>query len=104
MFWFHIAKNLDLNIDLVASPDHEMSEKAKLLKMPQKEYWLVTFEKLLKETDFVPSMQKILKRLETSYNYPVDIEFTVNFTKENKLTINLLKIDIESILRPTQGF
>ena len=59
--------------------------------MPQKQYWLVTFEKLLKETDFVSCMQKILKRIETSYHYPVDIEFTVNFTKEDKLMINLLQ-------------
>ena len=86
-----LSKKIDLKIDLVASPDHEMSEKAKSLRMPQKEYWLVTFEKLLKETDFVSCMQKILKRLETSYHYPVDVEFTVNFTKEDKLMINLLQ-------------
>jgi hypothetical protein len=36
-------------------------------------------------------MRKILKRLETSYHYPVDVEFTVNFTKEGKLMINLLQ-------------
>jgi hypothetical protein len=86
-----LSKKIDLKIDLVASLDHEMSEKAKSLRMPQKEYWLLTFEKLLKETDFVSCMQKILKRIETSYHYPVDIEFTVNFTKEDKLMINLLQ-------------
>lgn len=36
-------------------------------------------------------MQKILKRLETTYHYPVDVEFTVNFTNEGKLMINLLQ-------------
>ena len=86
-----LSKKIDLKIDLVAVADHEMSEKAKSLRLAQQKYWLLTFEKLLKETDFVACMQKILKRLETSYHYPVDVEFTVNFTKEDKLMINLLQ-------------
>jgi hypothetical protein len=55
------------------------------------EYWLLTFEKLLTETDFVPLMRKILRTLEQHYNYPVDIEFTVNFSHDNKPIINLLQ-------------
>jgi hypothetical protein len=86
-----LAKNLDLKIDLLAVQDHEMSEKAKSLRLAQQQYWVLTFEKLLKETDFVPYMRKILKCLESSYRYPVDVEFTVNFTKEGKLMINLLQ-------------
>jgi hypothetical protein len=86
-----LAKNLDLKIDLMAVQDYEMSEKAKQLRLAQQQYWVLTFEKLLKETDFVPYMQKILKRLETTYHYPVDVEFTVNFTKQGNLMINLLQ-------------
>ncbi|MGA2092233.1 MAG: PEP/pyruvate-binding domain-containing protein [Sedimentisphaerales bacterium] len=86
-----LGKDINLKIDLLAVPDYEMAEKAKTLKLPQQQYWLLTFEKLLKETDFVPSMQKILKRLETAYHYPVDVEFTVNFTNDGKLMINLLQ-------------
>jgi hypothetical protein len=85
-----LARNLDLKIDLLAAPDHEMSEKARQLGLSQ-QYWILTFEKLLKETDFVGYMQKILKHLETTYRYPVDVEFTVNFTKESKMMINLLQ-------------
>jgi hypothetical protein len=86
-----LAKNLDLKLDLVAVQDHEMSEKAKQLRLAQQQYWVLTFEKLLKETDFVAYMQKILKRLETTYHYPVDVEFTINFTKQGNLMINLLQ-------------
>jgi len=86
-----LNEKIDLNIDLFASVDFEMSEKAKSLRLAQKKYWLLTFEKLLKETDFVGCMQKILKRLEAGYKYPVDVEFTVNFTNEGKLMINLLQ-------------
>jgi hypothetical protein len=36
-------------------------------------------------------MQRILKTLEENYQYPVDIEFTVNFTKDAEPMINLLQ-------------
>jgi hypothetical protein len=86
-----LSKNVNLQIDLFAVPDYEMAEKARGLRLAQQQYWLLTFEKLLKETDFVSCMQKVLKRLESSYHYPVDVEFTVNFTNEGKLMINLLQ-------------
>jgi hypothetical protein len=86
-----LGKDINLRIDLLGVADYEMTEKARNLNLPQQQYWLLTFEKLLKETDFVPCMQKILKRLESAYHYPVDVEFTVNFTNEGKLMINLLQ-------------
>ncbi|MHC4645117.1 MAG: PEP/pyruvate-binding domain-containing protein [Planctomycetota bacterium] len=36
-------------------------------------------------------MQRILKTLEKKYQYPVDIEFTVNFTEDEQPLINLLQ-------------
>jgi len=36
-------------------------------------------------------MQKILKTLENYYQYPIDIEFTVNFTDEDAFKINLVQ-------------
>ena len=37
-------------------------------------------------------IRKILKTLEENYNYPVDIEFTANFTRDDiKLSVNLLQ-------------
>jgi hypothetical protein len=36
-------------------------------------------------------MQKMLKTLESIYQYPVDIEFTANFTKDGDLKINLVQ-------------
>jgi hypothetical protein len=36
-------------------------------------------------------MQDILKTLESHYEYPVDIEFTVNFTHDQKPFVNLLQ-------------
>ncbi len=49
------------------------------------------FKKLLKETDFPSLMKDILALLSKVYDYPVDIEFTANFTKDNRFKINLLQ-------------
>src|SRR5262249_26701091 len=36
---------------------------------------VVTFDKLLRETDFASTMRDILRRLEDAYRHPVDVEF-----------------------------
>lgn len=41
---------------------------------------VLTFDNLLKNTEFVTLMKTILKKLERHYRQPVDIEFTVQFT------------------------
>jgi hypothetical protein len=49
------------------------------------------FKKLLKSTEFPSIMRDMLKLLSRVYDYPVDIEFTANFTKDNRFKINLLQ-------------
>ena len=85
-----LGENLELKLDLVAVPDSQLTARARELG-DSRQYWLLTFEKLLMETGFVRDMQQILKTLEENYQYPVDIEFTVNFTKDDKYVINLLQ-------------
>ena len=55
------------------------------------EAWLVNFDEFILKTSFVKDMQMILKTLEETYNNPVDIEYTVNFTSEGNYRINLLQ-------------
>jgi hypothetical protein len=52
--------------------------------------WIVTFERLLR-TGFTESMRRMLATLEKAYGYPVDIEFTGNFTDERSLRINIVQ-------------
>ena len=59
--------------------------------MDARQIWVLTFKRLLSETDFTGTMQRILKTLENYYQYPVDIEFTVNFTADDKPKINLVQ-------------
>jgi hypothetical protein len=81
----------DIKLDLVAVRDHLLARQARQQGAKNPEYWLLTFEKLLTETAFTQIMQRILKTLESHYQYPVDIEFTVNFTHDQKPLINLLQ-------------
>ncbi len=86
-----LALQTDLPRDLILSPDLELERKMRELGKDTGPYWLVTFKKLLSETEFPRLMQALLKTLENYYNYPVDIEFTANFTPDGDLKINLVQ-------------
>lgn len=53
--------------------------------------WLLTFDRFLSESPFTKLMQRMLKTLERVYQYPVDIEFTVNFTREGTPKIEVVQ-------------
>jgi len=113
---------LNMKIELIADPDPHTERKMKELGMKNQRYWLLTFKKLLSNTNFTEIMRKMLKTLENYYQYPVDIEFTVNFTDDNSFKINLVqcrplqtkgikasvqlpeKIKSEKILFTSQGY
>lgn len=48
-------------------------------------------EGIVKNSDFIDRMKTILKTLETAYDYPVDIEYTLNIGEDNSFNINLLQ-------------
>jgi hypothetical protein len=86
-----LTEKSNVRLELVAVRDYQLARQARQKGRGNAEYWLLTFEKLLTETSFTQIMQNILKVLESYYQYPVDIEFTVNFTQDQKLLINLLQ-------------
>ena len=59
---------------------------------------MLTFDDMLTNSRFTAIMQAMLKRLEQQYDYPVDVEFTVNFTRGADFRINLVQC------RPLQTF
>jgi hypothetical protein len=85
-----LTEKPDIRLDLVASRDFEMNRRMRTLGKKQ-DYWLITFENLFAQTPFTQLMQRILRTLEDHYRYPVDIEFTVNFTHDQQLVVNLLQ-------------
>jgi len=53
--------------------------------------YILDFYQLLKDTEFPRLMRDMLAFLSKGYDYPVDIEFTANFTPDNSFKINLLQ-------------
>ena len=56
-----------------------------------KERWILTLDEALSDGALADALRKILKALEEDYDYPVEIEFTVNYSKDNRFNINLLQ-------------
>jgi pyruvate,water dikinase len=74
----------DMPLDLFASSDQSFvagDGKPKVL----------TFDRLLRETDLVNDIRDMLQILEAAYEYPVDIEFTANFVSDYRYKINLVQ-------------
>lgn len=84
-------EGLGIRLDLLGEIDHETTERMRELGMREKESWILTFDNLLSRTSFTGVMHRMLKDLEVIYDYPVEIEFTVNFTQYNDYKINLLQ-------------
>jgi hypothetical protein len=84
----HISLN---NIDLMAERDTETESKMHDHGMRNKQSWIINFDNLLAQTDFADTMKNILSTLESAYDYPVDIEFTINFSSDGNYRINLLQ-------------
>ncbi|MFH1061900.1 MAG: PEP/pyruvate-binding domain-containing protein [Candidatus Omnitrophota bacterium] len=85
-----INEKIYTDLERVAVKDYEamrmMSEMGK-----EEEHWILTLDKLFDDNNFADSFKNILKTLQKGYNYPVEIEFTVNFTKDDTFKINLLQ-------------
>jgi hypothetical protein len=117
-----ISEKSYTDIERVAEKDYELRRMMSERGAEDKEYWILTLDQVFKNNGFVDSFKKILSLLEDSYNYPVEIEFTVNFTEEGAFKINLLqcrplqiagagikveipkKINKENILFESQGY
>jgi len=84
-------EKLDIKLDYIAVKDEEISRKLKEMGRKDQEAWIITLDELLSHSRFVSVMQKMLKTLEKQYNYPVDIEFTVNFTAKDGFQVNLVQ-------------
>lgn len=52
---------------------------------------IITFNKLIKETDFAEKMRTMLAKIEQVYGSSVDIEFTMNLQPDGQYKINLLQ-------------
>ncbi|MCP4709271.1 MAG: pyruvate, phosphate dikinase, partial [Planctomycetes bacterium] len=86
-----MRRSPSLPIDIFATRDWELEQMAKEKNLKNVFPWCLTFDKLVKDTDFVERIREMLSVLQAAYDYPVDIEFTCNFFDEKQYYINLVQ-------------
>jgi len=78
-------------LDLFATAEPARDGRAKEARQQPAYAGFLTFERLLAETNFAPTMRVLLRTLHQAYDYPVDIEFTANFQPDGRFRINLVQ-------------
>jgi hypothetical protein len=53
--------------------------------------YILDLKRMINTTEFPTAMRHMMTTIEKIYDYPVDIEFTVNFTREEKYKINIVQ-------------
>ncbi len=83
----------DINIpwQSYAVKDYETMELLERRGKKGQDIWRLTFDDFLENTDFTALMQRLLKTIETAYDYPVDVEFTANFTADREIKIDVVQ-------------
>ncbi len=74
----------------VMERDYEAEEALKRMGK-RREVWFITCQKLLENRLFTDFIKKMLKTLETVYENPVDIEYTVNLDEKGDFVLNLVQ-------------
>ncbi|MBU1456470.1 MAG: PEP/pyruvate-binding domain-containing protein, partial [Proteobacteria bacterium] len=86
-----VRSTSSLPLELFAVRDTEMEMRARKFGVKNVFSWMLTFKNVLTATTLVDDMRDMLNTLAKAYNYPVDIEFAVNFSDDNSYRINLLQ-------------
>jgi hypothetical protein len=86
-----MGQGLDVNLERIAVRDHEINDRIREQGIENQEAWIITFDELLSRSTYPQIMQNMMKKLEKIYQYPVDTEFTVNFSGDGDFKINLLQ-------------
>ncbi len=86
-----LARSEGIPIEMFASQETPSQSRTGLHKPPADSPWVLTFDRLLEKTDFVPTMRELLAILQEAYEYPIDVEFTLNFFDDFHYKLNLVQ-------------
>jgi hypothetical protein len=83
----------DKSIDLseVGEIDWEETRHLAELGYHNQQKWVLNFNKTLSDAQFIRQIHNMIKILENVYQYPIDIEFTINKHQDQKRVVNLLQ-------------
>ncbi|MBE6485321.1 MAG: phosphoenolpyruvate synthase [Methanosphaera stadtmanae] len=72
--------------------EHDVDAEQRLRERGQnREVVFVNCNGIVHNDTFIEMMKELLNTLETAYDYPVDIEYTVNIGQDNTFVVNLLQ-------------
>jgi len=80
-----------LPLHVFASEDEEPGRSLGQPNPAGSQNQILTFNELLSKTTFVGDMREMLQVLQQAYDYPVDLEFTANFSDDDRYKINLVQ-------------
>lgn len=80
-------------LEYFASRDFELERRLREERFARQGVFsdILTFDKLINETEFVADMRQMLDILKTAYDYPVDVEWTLNFFDEHHYKIDVVQ-------------
>lgn len=81
--------NLHLMVSLLAH--NHISDPVAAIFMEDDSEFVLTFNNLIRQTNFVDIMGKMLTKLEAVHGHPIDIEFTAYIDRNGRVRINLLQ-------------
>lgn len=93
----------DLPIDLFTTRDVEMERRAAEYGSRGVFSNVLTFDALMGNERFIDDFRTILATLQSAYNHPVDVEFTINFRDRDDYRINMLQCRPFQVKREVQG-
>ncbi|MBN1556803.1 MAG: pyruvate, phosphate dikinase [Lentisphaerae bacterium] len=86
-----VDRSPNLPVAMYASRDRKLEREQARRGQAAAFPWVLTFDKLLTQTDYVADMAAMLDTIEKAYGCPVDIEFTLNFVNAETYRINLVQ-------------
>jgi len=86
-----VAHSPEIPVRWFAARDRHLEELAQQRDRSDLFTWAINFDGVIENTSLISDMREILRILEDTYNYPVEVEFTVNFLSEKEYRINLLQ-------------
>lgn len=86
-----VKASRELPMALLASPQAGPREGKARSRPSSEPRWVLTFDRLLTGTPFVRDMREMLSILQAAYEYPVDVEFTANFSADESYRINVVQ-------------
>lgn len=87
--WAGLGNAMLSNLKWCAEPDLDATARSRQAGGPV--VWHLNFAPLTGRTRFVPLMRQLLGTLESRYDYPVDVEFTLHLNEDGFVSFNLVQ-------------